>query len=115
LRGTRSQIFNGSRDEYPGLPNPSQGPPVTIKVFWGEDLFMIIAPRTTTYSALVERVQRKIRLCGGDADAPMRLKYDDEDGDKISLTTDEELQMAFDMVLSRSTGQAQLTLRVQGT
>lgn len=115
LRGTRSQIFNGSRgDEYSSLPNPSQGPPVKIKVFWGEDLFMIIAPRTTTYSALVERVQRKIRLCGGDADAPMRLKYDDEDGDKISLTTDEELQMAFDMVLSRSTGQAQLTLRAQG-
>lgn len=115
LRGTRSQIFNGSRgDEYSSLPNPSQGPPVKIKVFWGEDLFMIIAPRATTYSALVDRVQRKIRLCGGDADAPMRLKYDDEDGDKISLTTDEELQMAFDMVLSRSTGQAQLTLRVQG-
>ena len=115
LRGTRSQIFNGSRgDEYSSLPNPSQGPPVKIKVFWAEDLFMIIVPRTATYSALMERVQRKIRLCGGDGDAPVRLKYDDEDGDKISLTTDEELQMAFDMVLSRSTGQAQLTLRVQG-
>ena len=114
LRSTRSQIFNGSRgDEYSSLPNPSQGPPVKIKVFWGEDLFMIIVPRTATYNALVERVQRKIRLCGGDGDAHMRLKYDDEDGDKISLTTDEELQMAFDMVLSRSTGQAQLTLRVQ--
>lgn len=87
------------------------GPPVKIKVYWLDDLFVIMVPRATSFSELVQRVQKKIRLCGGgNTDGPLRLRYDDEDGDRISLSTDEELQMAFDMTLSRTNGQ--LTLRV---
>ncbi|CAG7854823.1 Rho guanine nucleotide exchange factor scd1 [Serendipita indica DSM 11827] len=136
LRGSRSQVFNGQpnhavgygrngyasatpsygNNAYPGSnrgPQEENEPPVKIKVYWLDDLFVIMVPRTTSFDELVHRVQRKIRLCGGgNTDGPLRLKYDDEDGDHISLSTDEELQMAFDMTLSRSTGQGQLTLRV---
>ena len=94
-------------------PVGDSGPPVKIKVYWLDDLFVIMVPRTTGFAELVQRVQKKIRLCGGgNTDGPLRLKYDDEDGDRISLSTDEELQMAFDMCISRSNGQGQLTLRV---
>lgn len=141
LRGSRSQIFNGGSNHNPHMHNggymsshtgvnyghhansgpakmrPGVGtdgePPVRIKVYWGEDLFVIQVPRSVSYNELVARVQKKIRLCGGgNTEGPLRLKYDDEDGDRISLSTDEELQMAFDMTASRSTGQGQLTLRV---
>lgn len=140
LRGSRSQIFNGSSTQNAHMHNggyvsshsgaayghPGGGPtrmrpgvgtdgdaPIRIKVYWGEDLFVIQVPRTVGYGELVARVQKKIRLCGGgNTEGPLRLKYDDEDGDRISLSTDEELQMAFDMTASRSTGQGQLTLRV---
>lgn len=140
LRGSRSQIFNG-HSNGPGygqngnyMPNSNvnagygvqspiqgnrgppagdSGPPVKIKVYWLDDLFVIMVPRTTGFNELVQRVQKKIRLCGGgNTEGPLRLKYDDEDGDRISLSTDEELQMAFDMSISRSNGQGQLTLRV---
>jgi cell division control protein 24 len=94
-------------------PVGDSGPPVKIKVYWLDDLFVIMVPRTTGFIELVQRVQKKIRLCGGgNTEGPLRLKYDDEDGDRISLSTDEELQMAFDMCISRSNGQGQLTLRV---
>jgi cell division control protein 24 len=142
LRGSRSQIFNGhnqssnptnygSNGGYGSShPGPGSGygsgyqnnnvsasappePPVKIKVYWLDDLFVIMVPRSVTFTELVQRVQKKIRLCGGgNTDGPLRLKYDDEDGDRISLSTDEELQMAFDMTISRTTGQGQLILRV---
>lgn len=142
LRGSRSQIFNGHSNspsygqnggyapnsnggagynvQSPvhgqnnrGVPTGDAGPPVKIKVYWLDDLFVIMVPRTTGFNELVQRVQKKIRLCGGgNTEGPLRLKYDDEDGDRISLSTDEELQMAFDMSISRSNGQGQLTLRV---
>ncbi|KAG8811631.1 hypothetical protein FRC17_002372 [Serendipita sp. 399] len=137
LKGSRSQIFNGHSSQSGGYGHnggytsshagygtnahnsgtirgaSDMEPPVKIKVYWLDDLFVIMVPRTTSYSELLQRVQKKIRLCGGgNTEGPLRLKYDDEDGDRISLSTDEELQMAFDMTLSRSTGQGQLTLRV---
>lgn len=132
LRGTRSQVFNGHSRAGPpnpyaqnshtpaygnpvpnGMPGGDTDPPVKIKVYWLQDLFVIMVPRTTSFTELMQRVQKKIRLCGGgNTDGPLRLRYDDEDGDRISLSTDEELQMAFDMSLSRTNGQGQLTLRV---
>ncbi|KAG8818318.1 hypothetical protein FRC19_010728 [Serendipita sp. 401] len=135
LKGSRSQIFNpnqqggyghngGYNSPQPGYGTNSHntgsirgaadmGPPVKIKVYWLDDLFVIMVPRSTSYTELLQRVQKKIRLCGGgNTEGPLRLKYDDEDGDRISLSTDEELQMAFDMTLTRSTGQGQLTIRV---
>lgn len=112
IRGTRSQVFNGAPNGVYEPAGQTYEPPVKIKVYWNEDLFMIVVPRATSFDGLVDRVQKKIRLCGGNGDLPLRFKYDDEDGDRISLSTDEELQMAFDMTLSRNSGQGQLTLRV---
>nr|GAT57668.1 predicted protein [Mycena chlorophos] len=72
-------------------------PPVKIKVHFNEDIFVIQVPRMTEYEELVEKVGRKIRLCGPRRDdGPLRVKYRDEDGDMVSLGSTEDVQMAFE-------------------
>jgi cell division control protein 24 len=73
------------------------GPPVKVKVHFHEDIFVIQVARSTEYEDLVERVGRKIRLCGPRRDdGPLRVRYKDEDGDMVSLGSTEDVQMAFE-------------------
>jgi len=84
--------------------------PVKVKVHYLEDIFVIQVPRTTEYEELVERVGKKIRLCGPRRDdGPLRVKYKDEDGDLVSLGSTEDVQMAFESFRPGS----QVTLYVQ--
>lgn len=79
-----------------GVPQ-EQSPPVKVKVHFHEDIFVIQVPRTTEYDDLVEKVGKKIRLCGPRRDdGPLRVKYKDEDGDMVSLGSTEDVQMAFE-------------------
>ena len=72
-------------------------PPVKIKVHFHEDIFVIQVPRSTDYAELVDKVGKKIRLCGPRRDdGPLRVKYKDEDGDLVSLGSTEDVQMAFE-------------------
>jgi len=72
-------------------------PPVKVKVHYNEDIFVIHVPRSTDFSDLVDKVEKKIRLCGPRReDSPLRVKYKDEDGDMISLGSTEDVQMAFE-------------------
>jgi cell division control protein 24 len=72
-------------------------PPVKVKVHFHEDIFVIQVARSTQYEDLVERVGRKIRLCGPRRDdGPLRVRYKDEDGDMVSLGSTEDVQMAFE-------------------
>ena len=83
--------------------------PVKIKVHFHEDIFVIQVPRSTEYEELVERVGKKIRLCGSRRDdGPLRVRYKDEDGDLVSLGSTEDVQMAFESVRPGS----QVTLHV---
>ncbi|KAK7692640.1 hypothetical protein QCA50_004273 [Cerrena zonata] len=71
--------------------------PVKVKVHFHEDIFVIQVPPSTEYNELVERVGKKIRLCGPRRDdGPLRVKYRDEDGDLVSLGSTEDVQMAFE-------------------
>lgn len=90
LRGSRSQGFDN-------LSNTNLN--VKVKVHFHEDIFVIQVPLATEYSDLVERVGRKIRLCGPRRDdGPLRVKYRDDDGDLVSLGSTEDVQMAFEML-----------------
>ncbi|KAL0574703.1 Guanine nucleotide exchange factor for Cdc42p [Marasmius crinis-equi] len=87
IRSSRSQGFEGN----------GRGQPVKVKVHFHEDIFVIQVPRLTEYEDLVEKVGRKIRLCGPRRDdGPLRVKYLDEEGDMISLGSTEDVQMAFE-------------------
>lgn len=90
LRGSRSQGFDTLTNANPN---------VKVKVHFHEDIFVIQVPLATEYSDLVERVGRKIRLCGPRRDdGPLRVKYKDDDGDLVSLGSTEDVQMAFEML-----------------
>ncbi|GLB45093.1 putative rho guanine nucleotide exchange factor scd1 [Lyophyllum shimeji] len=97
IRTSRSQYFEGNGNGM-GMPLPQDhGPPVKVKVHFHEDIFVIQVARSTEYEDLVERVGRKIRLCGPRRDdGPLRVKYKDEDGDMVSLGSTEDVQMAFE-------------------
>ncbi|PPQ65428.1 hypothetical protein CVT26_000080 [Gymnopilus dilepis] len=95
MRNSRSQGFDSSVNGRSGDALPS--PPVKVKVHFHEDIFVIQVPRATEYEDLVEKVGRKIRLCGPRReDGPLRVKYRDEDGDMVSLGSTEDVQMAFE-------------------
>jgi cell division control protein 24 len=95
LKTSRSQLFESmasggmSGNNYHALP-------VKVKIYFHEDVFVIEVPRHTEYERLVEKIGRKIRLCGPRRDdGPLRVKYRDEDGDMVSLGSTEDVQMAF--------------------
>jgi cell division control protein 24 len=84
-------------------------PSVKVQVHFHEDIFVFQVPRTTDYGDLVEKVGRKIRLCGPRRDdGPLRVKYRDEDGDMVSLGLTEDVQMAFEAYRPGPGGQVTL-------
>jgi cell division control protein 24 len=94
IRPSRSQNFDNAINDGTHL---HFHPPVKVKVHFHEDIFVIQVPRSTEYNDLVEKVGRKIRLCGPRRDdGPLRVKYRDEDGDMVSLGSTEDVQMAFE-------------------
>ncbi|KAA1471718.1 hypothetical protein DENSPDRAFT_880711 [Dentipellis sp. KUC8613] len=99
----------GSSDSSIGrMPHPYQNghSVVKVKVHYGNDIFVIQVSRTMEFGELVEKVGKKIRLCGPRRDdGPLRVKYEDEEGDLISMRSNEDVDMAFG-------GKTQVTLHV---
>lgn len=99
----------GSRESQPGTYPPPQTPlspssAIKVKVSYGEDTFVIVVLSSITYLELVKKVLHKIHLCGArtnglDANT-LRLRYEDEEGDKILMTADDDVAMAFDWLRS---------------
>lgn len=77
---------------------PATKKPASLKVKLNflDDTFLLIVPTTVTYSALLDRVERKIRLCGKQTPSPLRIKYKDEDDDFVTMHSDEDIQMALE-------------------
>ncbi|KAM0786110.1 hypothetical protein ACM66B_006920 [Microbotryomycetes sp. NB124-2] len=73
---------------------------VRVKVTYAEDTFVIVVLNTCTYKGLVDKVLKKIRLCGRQLndESSLRLRYQDEDGDRILITSEEDVVMAFEGV-----------------
>lgn len=71
---------------------------VKVKVYYDTDIFAIQVPYRLEYADLLEKVGKKIRLCTGQQrELPsLRMRYQDEDGDMISLSSTEDVQMAFE-------------------
>ncbi|KAI5120645.1 hypothetical protein M0805_007982 [Coniferiporia weirii] len=99
LRTSRSQMLQKS--SHGMTPHLNLSPMVKVKVHFAEDIFVIQVSRTTEYEELVEKVGKKIRLCGPRRDdGPLKVKYIDEDGDMVSLGSTEDVQMAFESMQS---------------
>ncbi|GAA6014467.1 hypothetical protein JCM10207_001616 [Rhodosporidiobolus poonsookiae] len=93
---------NGRIPAVPAVPSPVVAPAtaVRVKVFFGEDTFVVVVLDSVPYPELVDKVLKKIRMCGGDKarveSSALRLRYRDEDGDRILITSEEDTAMAFE-------------------
>ncbi|CAG8452434.1 10617_t:CDS:2 [Ambispora leptoticha] len=94
-----SPISNGSiNGKHYAQANVGLGISMKIKVNYSGEIFVIVVPQEIEYRDLCERIERKIRLVttGRDDSIPIRIKYQDEDGDHVTINSDEDVQMAFE-------------------
>lgn len=71
-------------------------PNMKVKLHYLDDTFLLMVPEDVSYMALLERVERKVRLCGKQTPNPLRIKYKDEDDDFVTMHGDEDIQMALE-------------------
>lgn len=101
-RTSRSGYTASSASSAKGSPSAS----TKVKVNYGEDMFVVLLPREADFHDLMDRVEKKIRLCAHSAAdvASFRIRYKDEDGDLITISSDEDVAMALDTVSAEPNG-----------
>lgn len=107
---------NGLLTPNSGLASPPSNTKtqIKVKIHYNNDTLAIIVPYNIAYSQLIDRIERKVKFCG--IETPIRIRYQDEDGDKISMNSDDDVQMAFDVAGCEGNGKdigGQVTLYVQ--
>ncbi|KAI8371750.1 uncharacterized protein BYT42DRAFT_595148 [Radiomyces spectabilis] len=76
---------------------PSSPGTVKVKLSYNDGIYVIVIPQEVTFYELMEKVEKKIRFVANlRSDDILRLKYQDEDGDFITINSDEDVQMAFE-------------------
>ncbi|KAF9584001.1 hypothetical protein BGW38_007910, partial [Lunasporangiospora selenospora] len=93
-QSSSSNLSIASGTTTPTAP-PSQ---LRVKVNFQEDSYSIVVPMQIGYSELIERVEKKIRLCGcrRSESQPLRLRYKDEDNDYIIMKDDDDISLAIE-------------------
>ncbi|KAI9319982.1 hypothetical protein BX666DRAFT_2018116 [Dichotomocladium elegans] len=77
------------------VPNP-QGD-VKIKLNYNDGIYVTFASEEITFLELMEKVEKKIKVVGTIKPTDtLRLKYQDEDGDLITINSDDDVLMAFE-------------------
>lgn len=95
-----SLLENGSRHSSTSGASSVGQAQVKLKVNYGNDKFVIIVPYNIPYLQLMDRIERKVKICGTGNEVPtnpVRIRYQDEDGDYISMNSDDDVLMAFDV------------------
>lgn len=79
---------------------------VKIKVSYIDDIFIVVVPSDIGYRDLMDRLERKIQFSGGPErrnpdSPPLRVRYHDEDGDYITINSDDDVMMAFETTIDK--------------
>ncbi|KAF7721167.1 hypothetical protein EC973_005149 [Apophysomyces ossiformis] len=87
------------------LAVPSSSPnSIKIKLNFDDGIYVIVSPQDILFSELMEKVLKKIRpMAHLNSHDSLRLKYQDEDGDLITINSDDDVQMAFESRASCNT------------
>lgn len=97
-----SSSTSATRKPVPLTPSSSSGSfdkssALKIKITFGNDMFVVVVPSDVTYSALLQKVRHKLSVCSTvDRDGPLRMKYQDEDGDLVTISSDEDVALAIE-------------------
>lgn len=78
-------------------PAPNSPGSVKIKLSYNDGIYVIMVPEEVTFVELMEKVEKKIRVVANlKSSDVLRLKYQDEDGDLITINSDDDVLMAFE-------------------
>ncbi|SAM00119.1 hypothetical protein [Absidia glauca] len=67
-----------------------------IKMIYNQDTYSLVIPQHISYTDLMGRVEQKLHVVGDLRSTSPRLKYQDEDGDFITINSDDDIQLAFE-------------------
>ncbi|KAI8373049.1 uncharacterized protein BYT42DRAFT_616235 [Radiomyces spectabilis] len=67
-----------------------------IKVHYLGEIYVVVVSLDISYMELLGKIERKIRSCGQSIEITMGLKYQDEDGDLITIISNEDVQMGLE-------------------
>ncbi|KAH8550814.1 hypothetical protein BGW37DRAFT_457143 [Umbelopsis sp. PMI_123] len=93
-------IYNRTVD--PNLPSPieaeqSAAASMRLKLNFHDNIYAIVVSPDINYQELMDKVGKKIRVVAGlGPNDPLRIKYQDEDGDLITINSDDDVLMGFE-------------------
>ncbi|EIE75898.1 hypothetical protein RO3G_00602 [Rhizopus delemar RA 99-880] len=80
--------------------NPNQDIPedyIKIKIHHTGSIYVVLVPLTINFAELSKKIEDKLRLCVQEPTISISgLKYEDEDGDLITINSNEDVQMGFE-------------------
>ncbi|CEJ04346.1 hypothetical protein RMCBS344292_18310 [Rhizopus microsporus] len=77
-------------------PTSSSGA-MKVKLNFNNNIYVIVTNQNITFYDLMEKIDRKIRLIANLKPTDvLRLKYQDEERDFITINSDDDVQMAFE-------------------
>lgn len=97
-----STSTSATRRPVPSTPGSSttsldRSSALKVKITYGNDMFVIVVPSDVTYATLLHKVRHKLMVCSNIAkDGPLRMKYPDEDGDLVTISSDEDVALAVE-------------------
>ncbi|KAI8375671.1 hypothetical protein EDC96DRAFT_303477 [Choanephora cucurbitarum] len=104
----RTSSGNGYYDSMePSTPSPQQqaaSKDITkVKIHYFGARYAVVVPTNIEFDDLVSRIESKIKANGHEFDTALSLKYQDEDGDLITIGANEDVQMGFETKSSNGT------------
>lgn len=87
-----SDFNNLSVPQQPSVPES-----IKVKLNYSDGIYVIMCSTEMLFNELMEKVERKIHLVANlQPNDVLHLKYQDEDGDLITINSDDDVQMAFE-------------------
>ncbi|KAI9476329.1 MAG: hypothetical protein EXX96DRAFT_596456 [Benjaminiella poitrasii] len=93
---TTATVAGGGSSTAP-LPSQQQQDITKVKVHYFGAIYVVVVPTNIEFEELQRRIESKIKLCGQEFETSiLGLKYEDEDGDLITISSSEDVQMGFE-------------------
>ncbi|KAH3684934.1 hypothetical protein WICPIJ_004102 [Wickerhamomyces pijperi] len=91
-----TQEFQGKRSFSESVRASTSSNSIMVKLMYKKDLFTMMTALDIPVQEFVSKVERKITQCGGVMNS--KIKYQDEDGDLIVIQSEEDWNLAKDMM-----------------
>lgn len=96
-RQSNDYCFDNSTAPATPSPQMHHEDVTKIKVHYFGAIYVVVVPTDIEFEELQMRIESKIRTCGQEFESSiLGLKYEDEDGDLITISSSEDVQMGFE-------------------